>query len=794
MIISICFVCIIFTSCNLIPKKFKIETSSELGPETLSRIDDVNQVLDRGIEIGPETRASIESINETIADGIKFGFTEDNLTRVDELLGIIEGGVGIKLGLDPETNATVNQLINTLEEAPEQWENTMTEIIQVLESSSSAVASNIAGEVSDLMVDARINTQQVTASVGIEFRCNVDFLSARAGDSVEQFIGRTLIGQLRSIIAGEKTSEQIIEIPWVCQIIPDQIDLEEVSGGFVFQDAVIKISGYNYSQNNMPTATIVDESGQPLVTVLLYPFLTSPYQIQLNLQGINFTTIPERSRLVFSWPEADVNYALSLVFPSEEPQPTEIPTAKIVINVASADILKGPGENYHVIGRAENGAEYHVIGSNGDRSWWQIDYDGDEGWVNNAFVVRNEISAPVVSIPLPPPTASFVMTPESGTAPLNINFQDTSSGLPYRWTWDFGDGFQVFVKEASHEYIQSGTYQITLTVENDLGFGKITKQIVVAEPTAWQFFPLPTVQFDLVPFIGTSQPLPSFPSGSVVFKNFTNLASPVHFNTSIRSDMYECGVVGMAAMNGGMLVKNTGNIFHAFMVPEGDSWWIQADVRTSTMLEETWSVGVICVMKAYSDGFQVFRRLRVDPNVNETISLENYGIRDGYNCGVIGMGAWWGDVNEHGTALNIMKAFTEKKQDTGHWELTANFNTHGDHEEVWDLDLLCIQDNPSTFKWLNLPMINGGQVRDTGVSSAQYACGITGMSISNGDIEASDRRDILQAYPFIGANGNWFVRVDFTTSGIAEQWDVDVLCVNRTSSNLSGDWLEGWVP
>jgi PKD repeat protein len=793
VIFFLLIISVISSACNLIPKKLKIETSSELGPETLSRIDDINQVLDRGVEIGPETRQSIESINQTIAEGVKFGFTGDNLERIDEMLRIVEQGVGIKVGLDSETNATVNHLINTLEDAPDQWENTMTEIIRVLESSTSAVASDIADEISDLMKDARINTQYVTASVGIEFRCNVDFLSARAGDTVDQFIGRSLVGQLRSIVTGE-TYEKREETPWVCQIIPDQIDLESISSGFVFQDAVIKVSGYNYNQNNLPTAYIVDEAGQPLESVLLYPFLTSPYQLQLNLQGIDFSTIPERSRLVFYWPGSDVTYALSVVFPAEQAQPTPIVTARLLINSASVDIHKGPAVNYHIIGRGEFGAEYEVIGRNGDGTWWQIDYDGDEGWVKDIEVTRNEVPAPVVSIPLPPPTASFVMTPGSGAAPLVVKFQDTSSGQPFRWTWEFGEGFPEYAREATHQFTQSGTYTVTLTAENDLGYGTASQQIVVDQPSGMVIAPLPTIQLQLMPGLSGGQPKPTFPAGSVVFKNFSGLKAPVHFNTTIRSDMYECGIVGMAALNGGMMVKSTGNIIHAFMVPEGDSWWIHADVRSPVMLEETWSVGVMCMMKNYADGYQVFRRVRVDPGVKETVDLADLHIRDGYTCGVIGMGAWWGDVNEHGTALNIMKVFTRKNPQTTNWELTANFNTHGDHEEVWDVDLLCIYDDPSVFRWTQLPMISGGQARDTGFSSTQYACGITGMSVSNGDIAASDRVDIIKAYPFIGANGNWFVRVDFTTSGVQEQWDLDLLCVDRSASILSGNWSDGWVP
>ena len=789
IVFSLVLLIAFITACNMIPKNFKIDTTSELGPDTLSRIDDINAMLDRGVEIGPETRESIDSINQTIADGVKLGFTEDTLERVDDLLGVIEQGVGIKLGLDAETNATVNHLINTLDDAPDQWENTMTEIIQVLEGSTSKAASNIADEVSDLMKEARVNTQYVTASVGIEFRCNVDFLGARAGETIDQFIGRSLIGQLRSVVTGEIYQESTA-IPWVCQIIPDQVDLKEIGGNIVFEDAVIRISGYNYTMENLPDAHIVDESGQNVASAVLFPFLTSPYQIQLNLQGIDFRTIPERSRIVFSWPAADVSYALSVVFPVPEDQPIENPTARLVINSNSMDVFKGPATNYDSLGRADLGAEYIVLGRNGDGTWWQIDYDGDIGWVPDEFVTRNELPAPVVSIPLPPPTANFVMAPSNGTAPLDVSFLDTSSGQPYRWIWDFGEGLLSYNNAANHLYSQGGTYQVTLTVHNDLGSGSITKEIVVEQPPII-FVPLPMrpVEVQIMP-IAT----PSFQKGSVVFQNFTNLKGPVHFNTTIRTDIYDCGIVGMAAKNGHMMVKNTGTIFYANMITEGNSWWIHADFRSPSSVEETWSIAVICMMKNYSDYYQVFRRVHVDPGSAETIDLGYLAIKPASTCGVIGMAAWWGDIDEHIVGQYIMKAYVNKVPGTGNWELTTNFITHGDHEEVWDVDILCVQDIPSVFRTVKLQSITGGQVRDTGISGAQYACGITGMAALYGQIAVFDKADILQAYPFIGANGNWFVRTDFTTLQTQEKWDIDLLCVNTSAAVLSGNWSDSWVP
>lgn len=784
-VITVLLILIAATACSMIPKNFEIETTSELGPDTLARIDDINDMLDRGVEIGPETRAMIDDLNATIAEGVEFGFKEGTLDRVDALLDIIEEGVGIKLGLDPETNATVNSLIDTIDNMPGQWETTMTEIIQVLEESTSDVAEDIADQVSDLMEDARVNTQQVVATVGIEFRCNVDFLGARAGETVDEFIGRTLVGQLREIISGESPQKSEIPIPWVCQVIPDQVNLEEVGEAIIFQNAVIKISGYNYEQANLPTAFIVDEAGNQVETVPLYPFVTSPYQIQLNLQGIDFSLIPERSRVVFVWPSAGTENALSIVFPGEEFVPTEIPVANLTINVASLDVLKGPGANFHVVGGAESGAVYEVLGQNGAGTWFQIDYDGTEGWVPASAVSRNAIPTQVVSIPGPLPTADFVMLPETGNAPLDVSFVNTSRDALH-YTWNFGEGFPEFTVDSSHAFSNAGTYTITLQAENNLGYTSVTKQVIVEEP------PELTIQFP--PIIVEMSPLiistPDFPSNSVVFMTFSG-APPVHLNTGISSEHHECGIVGMAALDGDIEESGFGNIIYANMTSEGNTWYVNADFKTHND-SEYWYFSVMCLRKADSDGYNIYRRVHLEPNGSDTISLSQLEIPQNRICGVVGFGAWNGNINEDGQGQYIIKAFTSKDSN-GEWQLTANFNTHGDHEEVWDVDILCVYDNPNVFKLVQLDMIRGGDSRDTGMNANQWACGIVGYEALYGDIQENGDGDIIEAYAYI-QNSNWQVYTDFRTHNDQEFWNIDLLCVNKTAAKLNSNFNIGWIP
>ena len=63
-----------------------------------------------------------------------------------------------------------------------------------------------------------------------------------------------------------------------------------------------------------------------------------------------------------------------------------------------------------------------------------------------------------------PVDASFRALPSTGTAPLTVQFTDTSDGQVATWDWDFGDGVTSTEQSPSHVYAANGTYDVTLTV------------------------------------------------------------------------------------------------------------------------------------------------------------------------------------------------------------------------------------------------------------------------------------------------------------------------------------------
>jgi PKD repeat protein len=67
------------------------------------------------------------------------------------------------------------------------------------------------------------------------------------------------------------------------------------------------------------------------------------------------------------------------------------------------------------------------------------------------------------------PAASFTASPTSGTAPLTVQFTDTSTNSPSSWSWNFGDGSTSTQQNPSTTFTTAGTYTVTMTASNAAG-------------------------------------------------------------------------------------------------------------------------------------------------------------------------------------------------------------------------------------------------------------------------------------------------------------------------------------
>ncbi len=99
--------------------------------------------------------------------------------------------------------------------------------------------------------------------------------------------------------------------------------------------------------------------------------------------------------------------------------------------------------------------------------------------------------------------AVFSASVNSGSAPLNVNFTDLSTGAPTSWKWTFGDGGTSTDKNPAHTYNKTGLYSVTLTVSKTGSSNSVTKSSHIAVSSG---FEAPNAAFSASPTLG---PVPS---------------------------------------------------------------------------------------------------------------------------------------------------------------------------------------------------------------------------------------------------------------------------------------------
>ena len=80
-----------------------------------------------------------------------------------------------------------------------------------------------------------------------------------------------------------------------------------------------------------------------------------------------------------------------------------------------------------------------------------------------------------------PPSSNFCSNITCGNVPLTVQFNDTSTGSPASWNWNFGDGCTSIEQNPTHTYYSAGTYNVNLIVSNADGTSSKTATITVLE-------------------------------------------------------------------------------------------------------------------------------------------------------------------------------------------------------------------------------------------------------------------------------------------------------------------------
>jgi PKD repeat protein len=83
------------------------------------------------------------------------------------------------------------------------------------------------------------------------------------------------------------------------------------------------------------------------------------------------------------------------------------------------------------------------------------------------------------------PTASFIASCDLLACSFDASQSSSPNGPITAWDWDFGDGTSGAGAGPQHTFARAGTYQVSLTVTDNLGaMGTVTSQVTVSDGTA----------------------------------------------------------------------------------------------------------------------------------------------------------------------------------------------------------------------------------------------------------------------------------------------------------------------
>ena len=143
-----------------------------------------------------------------------------------------------------------------------------------------------------------------------------------------------------------------------------------------------------------------------------------------------------------------------------EPVAAEPPVVPLLTVEGNLKIRRGPANIYAVMGTAEAGQQLPISGRSFDGNWWQIEYQGQTGWVSGQDLAISDAESVTVTAGVPTPTP----TPTAAPAPALTRLVDTPEHMAYLW-WHWeqdrdssGDG-QEGIRELTFDF----------TIHNDPG-------------------------------------------------------------------------------------------------------------------------------------------------------------------------------------------------------------------------------------------------------------------------------------------------------------------------------------
>jgi hypothetical protein len=126
------------------------------------------------------------------------------------------------------------------------------------------------------------------------------------------------------------------------------------------------------------------------------------------------------------------------------------------------------------VGELDSGGDFvHTDGAGRAEDTLVVEASDIDPISDDDFTVGVEVSGKDGSLITREQTISILRLPMAdfsfAVSGLTVVFDDTSTGRPTSWRWEFGDGNTSTLQNPTHQYAAAGTYTVTLTARNSLG-------------------------------------------------------------------------------------------------------------------------------------------------------------------------------------------------------------------------------------------------------------------------------------------------------------------------------------
>jgi hypothetical protein len=226
------------------------------------------------------------------------------------LLCLFLAGCGATVGVAPDTLAVLNKAIDAIYAQPTAWRDALNDAVDHLADKTTAVAK----QVQTLLNDS-------VAFVGVEARCNLDFLGMRIRDSLIYIRDKILLN---------KPSIQK-PTPWVCHFSPDALDVhwDAQQNRWIATNRIVRVFGFNFSYAGLPKVELRDANGQFIRSANVTPTYSTTYELLLNFQPEGFQGIGQSFSAYLQWGnQADPNGLPAIKQPPPDP-PCPFGTASV---------------------------------------------------------------------------------------------------------------------------------------------------------------------------------------------------------------------------------------------------------------------------------------------------------------------------------------------------------------------------------------------------------------------------------------------------------------------------------